>query len=250
MSAAAPASGTIVIVPTYQEADNIEPFLRTFRSANPDVHVLVVDDSSPDGTADLARGLAEELGGIDVAVQATKGGLGTAYRHGMRIALERGYERIGQMDADLSHDPAVLPSMLAALTGDVAAVVGSRYVPGGSIPHWPWHRRMASKWGNAYTNWVLGIHIADTTAGLVLWRADAITTIGLLDGTSKGYLYAIENKYLLTRHGLRIAEVPITFTDRVRGTSKMNGAVVWEELSNVTWWGFRDRVLRRRSKPQ
>ena len=245
MTESAPAAGTIVIVPTYQEADNIELFLRTFRDANPDVHVLVVDDSSPDGTAAIARGLAEELGGVDVAVQASKGGLGTAYRHGMRIALDRGYERIGQMDADLSHDPAVLPSMLAALTGDIAAVVGSRYVPGGSIPHWPWHRRMASKWGNAYTNWVLGIDIADTTAGLILWRAEAIESIGLLEGTSRGYLFAIENKYLLTRHGQQVVEVPISFTDRVRGTSKMNGAVVWEELSNVTWWGIRDRVLRR-----
>lgn len=236
---------TVVIVPTYQEAENIELFLRTFRRANPAVDVLVVDDSSPDGTADIARGLAEELGGIDVAQQAAKGGLGTAYRFGMRIALDRGYDRIGQMDADLSHDPAVLPAMEAALTGDVAAVVGSRYIPGGSIPHWPWHRRMASKWGNAYTNWVLGIDIADTTAGLLLWRADALERTKLLEGTSKGYLFAIENKYRLTRCGLRIVEVPITFTDRVRGTSKMNGAVIWEELSNVTWWGFRDRILRR-----
>jgi len=236
---------TVFIVPTYQEAENIELFLRTFRTANPDVDVIVVDDSSPDGTGDIARRVADELGGVDVATQATKGGLGTAYRFGMRIAIERGYDRIGQMDADLSHDPEVVPSMQAALTGDVAAVVGSRYVPGGKIPHWPWHRRMASKWGNAYTNWVLGIDIADTTAGLILWRADAIEQTRLLQGTSKGYLFAIENKYRLTRRGLTVTEVPITFTDRVRGLSKMNGAVVWEELSNVTWWGFRDRVLRR-----
>jgi dolichol-phosphate mannosyltransferase len=236
---------TVFIVPTYQEAENIELFLRTFRAANPDVDVLVVDDSSPDGTGDIARRVAEELGGIDVASQAAKGGLGTAYRFGMGIALERGYDRIGQMDADLSHDPAVVPAMQAALTGDVGAVVGSRYVPGGKIPHWPWHRRMASKWGNAYTNWVLGIDIADTTAGLILWRADAIRSTKLLEGTSKGYLFAIENKYRLTRRGITVTEVPITFTDRVRGLSKMNGAVVWEELSNVTWWGIRDRVLRR-----
>jgi dolichol-phosphate mannosyltransferase len=236
---------TVFIVPTYQEAENIELFLRTFRAANPDVDVIVVDDSSPDGTGDIARRIAEELGGIDVASQAAKGGLGTAYRFGMRIALERGYDRIGQMDADLSHDPEVVPAMQAALTGDVAAVVGSRYVPGGKIPHWPWHRRMASKWGNAYTNWVLGIDIADTTAGLILWRADAIEGTKLLEGTSKGYLFAIENKYRLMRRNLAVTEVPITFTDRVRGLSKMNGAVVWEELSNVTWWGIRDRVLRR-----
>ena len=243
------APRTVFIVPTYQEAENIELFLRTFRTENPAIDVLVVDDSSPDGTADIARRVAEELGGIDVATQAAKGGLGTAYRFGMRIALDRGYDRIGQMDADLSHDPVVVPLMEAALTGDVAAVVGSRYVPGGAIPHWPWLRRMASKWGNAYTNWVLGIDIADTTAGLVLWRAEAITSIGLLEGAAKGYLFAIENKYLLTRHGLQVVEVPITFTDRVRGTSKMNGAVVWEELSNVTWWGIRDRLLRRSRRP-
>ena len=243
------APRTVVIVPTYQEAENIEVFLRTFRRENPDVDVLVVDDSSPDGTADIARRVAEEVGGVDVTTQASKSGLGTAYRHGMRIALERGYDRIGQMDADLSHDPAALPSMLEALTGDVAAVVGSRYVPGGTIPHWPWHRRMASKWGNAYTRWVLGIDVADTTAGLVLWRAEAIHAIGLLEGTSKGYLFAIENKYRLTRRGMAVTEVPISFTDRVRGTSKMNGAVIWEELSNVTWWGIRDRILRRK-QPQ
>jgi dolichol-phosphate mannosyltransferase len=234
---------TLAIVPTYQEAENIEDFLRQFRAANPDVDVLVVDDSSPDGTADMARGLAPELGGIDVTVQATKNGLGAAYRHGMRIALDRGYERIIQIDADLSHDPAAVPALLAELTGDVAAVIGSRYIPGGAIPHWPWHRRMASKWGNFYTRWVLGIPIADTTAGFIAWRADAIRATGLLDTTSRGYLFAIQNKYRLTQRGLRSVEVPITFTDRVRGQSKMDASVVWEELSNVTWWGIRDRVL-------
>jgi dolichol-phosphate mannosyltransferase len=241
-----PQPKTVAIVPTYQEAENIDVFLRAFRTANPDVHVLVVDDSSPDGTADLARATGAEVGDVDVTVKPTKDGLGAAYRHGMRIALDRGYERIIQIDADLSHDPAAVPTLLAALTGDVAAVVGSRYIPGGSIPHWPWLRRMASKWGNTYTHWVLGIKIADTTAGFLAWRADAIERIGLLEGTSRGYLFAIENKYRLTQHGLRVVEVPITFTDRVRGHSKMDAGVVWEELSNVTWWGIRDRLLRRR----
>ena len=240
---------TLAIVPTFQEAENIEEFLRQFRAANPDVDVLVVDDSSPDGTAAIARGLAPELGGIDVTVRAVKNGLGAAYRHGMRIALDRRYERIIQIDADLSHDPAAVPSLLAALTGDVAAVIGSRYVPGGAIPHWPWIRRMASKWGNHYTRWVLGIDIADTTAGFIAWRADAIRATGLLDTTSRGYLFAIQNKYRLVQRGLPAVEVPITFTDRVRGQSKMDASVVWEELSHVTWWGLRDRLwpkLRRR----
>jgi dolichol-phosphate mannosyltransferase len=234
---------TIALVPTYQEAENIEEFLRRFRAANPGVDVLVIDDSSPDGTAELAAKLGEEVGGVDVTVKPTKDGLGAAYRHGMRIALDRGYERVIQIDADLSHDPAAVPSLLAALTGDVAAVVGSRYVPGGSIPHWPWHRRMASKWGNVYTRWVLGIEITDTTAGFIAWRADAIRATGLLDTTSRGYLFAIQNKYRLMQTGLRAVEVPITFTDRVRGQSKMDASVVWEELSNVTWWGIRDRLL-------
>jgi len=234
---------TIAIVPTYDEAENIEVMLRRFREANPGVDVLVVDDSSPDGTADIARRVGAEVGGVDVSVRATKDGLGNAYRHGMRIALDRGYDRIVQIDADLSHDPAAVPSLLAALTDGVAAVVGSRYVPGGAIPYWPWHRRMASKWGNIYTRWVLGIEIADTTAGFIAWRADAIREIGLLDTTSRGYLFAIQNKYRLKEHDLRVVEVPITFTDRVRGTSKMDAGVVWEELSHVTWWGIRDRLL-------
>jgi dolichol-phosphate mannosyltransferase len=237
---------TVAIVPTFNEAENIEEFLRRFRAANPDVDVVVVDDSSPDGTADLARQVGAELGGIDVEVRAVKDGLGSAYRHGMRIALDRGYDRVVQIDADLSHDPAALPSLLAALTDGVAMVIGSRYVPGGAIPHWPWHRRMASKWGNRYTRWVLGLRIADATGGYRVWRADAIRRTGMLDTTSKGYLFQIENAYRAVNNGDQLAEVPITFTDRVRGTSKMNGAVVWEELSNVTWWGIRDRLLRRR----
>lgn len=237
---------TVAIVPTFNEAENIEEFLRRFRAANPDVDVLVVDDSSPDGTADLARRIGAELGGVDVEVRAVKDGLGSAYRHGMRIALDRGYDRVVQIDADLSHDPAALPSLLTALTDGVAMVIGSRYVPGGAIPHWPWHRRMASKWGNRYTRWVLGLRIADATGGYRVWRADAIRRTGMLETTSKGYLFQIENAYRAVNNGDRLAEVPITFTDRVRGTSKMNGAVVWEELSNVTWWGIRDRLLRRR----
>jgi dolichol-phosphate mannosyltransferase len=237
------ADRTLAIVPTYQEADNIEEFLRRFRAANPDVDVLVVDDSSPDGTAKLARTVGEEVGGVEVEVRQSKDGLGTAYRHGMAIALDRGYDRVLQIDADLSHDPAAVPSLLAALTGDVAMVVGSRYIPGGSIPHWPWIRRMASKWGNTYTHWVLGMKVADTTAGFIAWRADAIRAAGVLDTTSRGYLFTIQNKYRVMQLGLPIVEVPITFTDRVRGQSKMDASVVWEELSNVTWWGLRDRVV-------
>ena len=249
MAASEPSSATtLAIVPTFLEADNIEEFLRTFRSLNPDVDVLVVDDSSPDGTADLAEKLAAELGRIDVSVQATKAGLGTAYRHGMRIALDRGYEFIGQIDADLSHDPAAFPSLQAKMTDGIGMVIGSRYVPGGSIPHWPFHRRFLSRWGNRYTRWVLGMDVNDTTAGYRLWRADTIVRAGLLDTRSRGYLFQIENAYRVVQAGEGLAEVPISFKDRVRGRSKMSGAVIWEELSRVTWWAIRDRLFRR--KPQ
>jgi dolichol-phosphate mannosyltransferase len=240
-----PAGRMLTIVPTYLEADNIEVFLRRYREVNPDVDVLVVDDSSPDGTAAIAERVAAELGQIEVSVQATKGGLGTAYRHGMRIALDRGYDLIGQIDADLSHDPAAVPSLRAKMTDGIGMVVGSRYVPGGAIPHWPFHRRMASKWGNRYTRWVLGMKITDTTSGFRLWRADTIERTKLLDTRSRGYLFQIENAYRVAQLGLGVAEVPITFTDRVRGRSKMDSGVIWEELSRVTWWGFRDRILRR-----
>lgn len=237
---------TLAIVPTYLEAENIEAFLRKLREHNPDLDVLVVDDSSPDGTAEIARRLASELGRIDVSVQATKGGLGTAYRHGMNIGRERGYDRMLQIDADLSHDPAVIPELEAALTDGIGMVIGSRYVPGGSIPHWPWHRRMLSKWGNRYTQLALGMRVTDTTSGFRLWRTATVERTGLLATKSKGYLFQIENAYRVVRSGERLAEVPISFTDRVRGRSKMSGAVIWEELSRVTWWGIRDRVLRRK----
>lgn len=236
---------TVAIVPTYQEAENIDAFLRAFRAANPDVDVLVVDDSSPDGTAALARAAGAELGQVEVLVKPTKDGLGAAYRHGMRHVLDQGYELVGQIDADFSHDPAAFGDLRAAMTDDVGLVIGSRYVPGGSIPNWPWHRRMLSRWGNVYTRWVLGIRVADATAGFRLWRAQAILDTGLLDAHARGYLFQIENAYRTKRAGIGLREVPIAFADRVRGTSKMHGMIIVEALGKATWWGFRDRVLRR-----
>jgi dolichol-phosphate mannosyltransferase len=239
------AGRSIVIVPTYLEADNIERLLRTLREHNPDVDVLVVDDSSADGTADIARTVGEELGGVDVSVRATKSGLGAAYRHGMRVALDRGYEVIGQMDADLSHDPAALPTLRARLDEGYGLVIGSRYVAGGSIPNWSRRRRLLSQWGNRYTRWVLGLDVADATAGYRLWTADAIGRCGVLENSSRGYLFQIENAYRARRGGVRLAEVPISFSDREHGRSKMSGAVIVEALGEATWWGFRDRILRR-----
>jgi dolichol-phosphate mannosyltransferase len=241
--------GTVAIVPTYEEAENIDAFVRAFRAANPDVDLLVVDDTSPDGTAELARAAGADVGRVEVLVKPTKDGLGAAYRHGMRHALDQGYAFVGQIDADFSHDPAAFPSLQAAMDAGaddgVGLVIGSRYVPGGSIPNWPLHRRLLSKWGNVYTRWVLGMRVADATAGYRLWRSDVIVSTGLLDAHARGYLFQIENAYRTTLAGIGLREVPIAFADRVRGTSKMSGMIIVEALGKATWWGFRDRVLRR-----
>jgi len=240
---------TLVVMPTYDEAANIVEVLTRLRSAVPSADVLVVDDNSPDGTADLARKVGEELGQIDVLVREKKDGLGNAYRHGFRVGLDRGYERLVQMDADLSHDPAALPSLLAELDAGAIAVIGSRYVAGGSIPHWPWHRRALSKWGNRYACFVLGMSVHDATAGYRAYDAKVLSAIDVFSTRAKGYGFQIETAYRISRTGGQMAEVPISFTDRVRGQSKMSFAVMVEELALVTWWGIRDRLrgLRRRT---
>lgn len=235
---------TLVVMPTYDEALNIVEALTRVRAAAPDCDVLVVDDNSPDGTADLARAAGTELGQIDVLVRPKKDGLGNAYRHGFREGMDRGYERLVQMDADLSHDPAALPSLLAKLDEGSAAVIGSRYVPGGSIPHWPWHRRALSKWGNRYACVVLGMSVHDATAGYRAYDAQTLKDIDVFSTRAKGYGFQIETAYRVSRAGRPLAEVPISFTDRVRGQSKMSLSVMIEELGLVTWWGIRDRAKR------
>jgi dolichol-phosphate mannosyltransferase len=242
---------TLVVMPTYDEALNIVEALTRVRAAAPDVDILVVDDNSPDGTADLARAAGEELGRVDVLVRPKKDGLGNAYRHGFRVGIDRGYDRLVQMDADLSHDPAALPSLLAKLDAGSAAVIGSRYVPGGSIPHWPWHRRALSKWGNRYACVVLGMSVHDATAGYRAYDAKTLQDIDVFSTRAKGYGFQIETAYRVSRAGRPLAEVPISFTDRVRGQSKMSLSVMVEELGLVTWWGIRDRakrLVRRRSR--
>jgi dolichol-phosphate mannosyltransferase len=235
---------TLVVMPTYQEAANIVEILTRVRAAVPEVDVLVVDDNSPDGTAALARAAADELGQIDVLVRPKKDGLGNAYRHGFRVGLDLGYDRLVQMDADMSHDPAALPALLAELDAGSAAVIGSRYVPGGSIPHWPWHRRALSKWGNRYACFALGMTVHDATAGYRAYDAATLSDIDVFSTRAKGYGFQIETAYRISRAGRPLAEVPISFTDRVRGASKMSLAVMVEELGLVTWWGVRDRVKR------
>lgn len=240
---------TLVVMPTYDEADNIVEAMTRVRRAVPDADILVVDDNSPDGTADLARAAAAELGQIDVLDRPKKDGLGNAYRHGFRVGFDRGYERLVQMDADLSHEASDLPALLAALDDGAVAVIGSRYVPGGSIPHWPWYRRALSKWGNRYACAVLGMTIRDATAGYRAYDADTLAVIDVFSTRAKGYGFQIETAYRISKSGGRLAEVPVAFIDRVRGQSKMSLSVMVEELALVTWWGLRDRVRKLLRRP-
>ena len=236
----------LIVLPTYQEAENIERVLRLVRGAVPAADVLVVDDGSPDGTADLADRVGAELGAISVLRRPGKAGLGSAYRAGFRQGLADGHDVLVEMDSDLSHDPEALPELLAALSDDVALVVGSRYVPGGSIPDWSLHRRLLSRWGNRYAALLLGLDVRDATSGFRAYRSDAVGRLDLDRIRADGYGFQIEMAYRIARDGGRIAEVPISFTDRVLGKSKMSSRIVVEALVLVTWWAIRDRLLRRR----
>src|SRR5688500_12307220 len=183
---------TLVVVPTYEEASNIPELLQRLRAAAPDVDILVVDDNSPDGTAQLARQANEELGQIEVLVRREKAGLGSAYRAGFAVGIERGYEVLVQMDADLSHDPAAVPSLLDALTDDVGLVIGSRYVPGGAIPHWPWYRRFLSRYGNLYTRLAHGLKARDLTSGFRARKTPTLQGIDYKPTHANGYLLQLE----------------------------------------------------------
>jgi dolichol-phosphate mannosyltransferase len=235
----------LIVTPTYNEADNIAEFLRILRGAVPDADVLVVDDNSPDGTADLAEALGRELGRIEVLRRPKKIGLGDAYRAGFTAGIERGYDVLVQIDADLSHDPKALPAFFAAIDARADAVIGSRYVPGGSIPHWPWHRRALSRWGNRYSAFVLGMKVRDSTSGYRAYRADMLKRVQFDTTRAKGYGFQMELAYRVIKGGGKLVEVPISFVDRVRGQSKLTLSVAAEELTLVTWWGVRDRVIHR-----
>jgi len=236
---------TLVVLPTYNEAENISTVLRRLRAAVPGADVLVVDDSSPDGTGDLAKAVGEELGRVDVLVRPTKAGLGNAYRTGFTEGISRGYEVLVEMDSDLSHDPAALPSLLAAVDDGADLAVGSRYVPGGSIPNWPLHRRALSRYGNRYAARVLSLEVTDSTSGFRAYRSALVSRIDLDGIRADGYGFQIEMVYRIAQLGGRIVERPIEFVDRERGVSKMSPWVVVEALRLVTWWGIRDRVARR-----
>jgi len=235
---------TLIVLPTFNEADNIVEVLRKLRAVVPEASVLVVDDSSPDGTADLVEEVAAEIGDVSVMRRPAKSGLGSAYRDGFRHGLAAGYDVMVEMDSDLSHDPAALPSLLAAAADGAALALGSRYIPGGSIPDWSWHRRALSRWGNRYAAAVLGIDVNDATSGYRAYRAEALAGIDFHTVQADGYGFQVEMAYRVLASGGRIVEVPISFTDRVRGESKMSSSIVVEALVLVTWWAIRDRILR------
>jgi dolichol-phosphate mannosyltransferase len=233
----------VVVIPTYNECDNLEPIVTRVHAQLPSADILVVDDSSPDGTGQLADRLAGADRRIHVMHRAGKDGLGAAYLAGFAWALARDYAVVVQLDADGSHPPERLPAMLAALA-DADVVLGSRYVPGGSVVNWPRHRELLSRGGNLYSRLSLGVGIRDITAGYRMFRTSVLRELTLGEVNSQGYCFQIDMAWRAVRAGFRVREVPITFTERERGDSKMSGSIVREALWRVTCWGLASRLGR------
>jgi dolichol-phosphate mannosyltransferase len=230
------ADRACIVLPTYDEHDNLPKIVPEILAAAPEVDVLVVDDASPDGTGEIADDLARRDGRVKVLHRPHKDGLGPAYLAGFARALAQGYGRILEMDADCSHDPAALPSLLAA-SRDIDLVLGSRYVPGGGTVHWGIGRRLLSRAGSLYARLVLDVPVRDLTGGFKCFRREVLESIDLGTVTSTGYAFQIELTYRALRRGFRVVEVPITFVDRRVGKSKMSRAIVFEALWKV--WAMR-----------
>lgn len=238
---------TVVIIPTYNEKDALPLITKRVRDSVPEADILVVDDNSPDGTGDIADGLAAADDHIHVMHRLGKGGLGAAYLAGFAWALQQGYDAVVEMDADGSHQPEQLPRLLAALE-NADLVLGSRYVRGGAVENWPKSRELLSRGGNAYTKLMLGVPLHDATGGYRAFRASTLRTIGLDSVASQGYCFQVDLAWRAHQRGLRVVEVPITFVERTTGTSKMSRAIVFEALWRVTVWGVDDRVTRIRRR--
>jgi dolichol-phosphate mannosyltransferase len=230
----------VMVIPTYNEALNLEWIVGRLRAAQPSVDVMIVDDSSPDGTGDIADRLAAADDQIQVVHRTEKAGLGAAYVHGFTIALSQGYDVIGEMDADGSHQPEQLYRLLNGLV-DADLVIGSRYVKGGSVVNWPLFRRLLSAFGNLYVRLLLGIRVHDSTAGFRLFRRATLEKIDVTTVTVSGYVFQTEMAWRALQARLRVHEVPIEFIERERGDSKMSQAVAIESLQRITWWGLQQR---------
>ncbi|MCP4308145.1 MAG: polyprenol monophosphomannose synthase [bacterium] len=229
-------SDVVVVVPTYNEAENIELIAKAVRSH--DLGLLVVDDGSPDGTGEIVDRLAAADERISVLHRSTKQGLGPAYAAAFAVALQSEAEVICEMDADFSHDPNDLPRLVEAITSGGDLAIGSRYVAGGGVDNWPWHRRWLSRGGNIYARTMLGTKIGDMTAGFRAFRADALRKLDFADCEASGYGFQVEMAWNASEAGMDVREVPITFRDRTRGTSKMGAGIAIEAMLLVTRWGI------------
>jgi dolichol-phosphate mannosyltransferase len=241
------AAQTLVIIPTYNESENLERIIGRVRAAQPDVHVLVADDNSPDGTGRVADTLAAADDHVHVMHRLGKEGLGAAYLAGFEWGLEHGYAVLVEMDADGSHQPEELYRLLDALQ-DADMVKGSRYIKGGSVVNWPKSREYLSRGGSLWTRLMLGLPLKDTTGGYNAFRADTLRGIGLDNISSAGYCFQVDLTWRALKAGFRVVEVPITFVEREYGDSKMSQSIVIEALIRTTLWGVGHRTgqLRRR----
>lgn len=248
-------AGGLVVIPTFNERDNLPLIVGRLLAALEDIHVLVVDDSSPDGTGDIAEQLAADdaRGRIHVMHRTVKDGLGKAYLAGFAWGLDRDYPVIIEMDADGSHAPEQLYRLLDAVNGEKGRrgadlAIGSRYVPGGELVNWPKRREFLSKGANTYARLALGSSIRDITAGYRAYRADVLRAIGLDDVESAGYCFQIDLAWRTLQRGFTVREVPITFTEREIGESKMDGGVIAESFLNVARWGIQGRMAKFRGR--
>ena len=241
-----PIGNVVVLIPTYNERENLAPMVARLRAAVPEADVLVLDDNSPDGTGAVADRLAGDDDQVRVLHRKTKEGLGAAYLAGFAWALDKGYDVLVEMDADGSHEPEQLRSLLVALV-DADVVLGSRWVPGGSVVNWPIHRKALSLGGNVYTRVLLGMPIGDATGGFRAYRASALRSMDLHDVASAGYCFQVDLVWRAVRRGLSVVEVPITFVERTVGDSKMSEGIVRESLRNITMWGASYRLGQLRS---
>jgi dolichol-phosphate mannosyltransferase len=239
-----PIDRVLVVIPTYCEAANITTVVTKVRDTVPTAHILIVDDNSPDGTAAIGRELTRRVGRMEVLVRSNRDGLGAAYRTGFAWGLERGFDVLVEMDADLSHDPAAVPLLLAEISRGADLAIGSRYVPGGAVPGWTTGRRALSRYGNWYAGFMLGLDTADLTSGYRAFTADALRIADYASTRASGYAFQIELAHRVGRARRLIREVPITFNDRRLGKSKMTTRITVEALALVTWWGVRDRARR------
>ncbi|MEV0284634.1 polyprenol monophosphomannose synthase [Kribbella sp. NPDC050820] len=236
----------LVIIPTYNEAENIEPIVSRLRDAVPEADVLVADDNSPDGTGELADKLAANDDHVHVLHRKGKEGLGAAYIAGFRWGIERSYGVLVEHDADGSHQPEQLPRLLTALR-DADLVLGSRYVKGGEVQNWPKSREILSRGGNIYTRLALGVPLQDATGGYRAFRRATLEGIGLDEVASAGYCFQVDLAWRAIKSGFRVVEVPITFVERERGQSKMSRAIVVEAMARVGRWGVGHRARQLRS---